>query len=294
MTTHDAPAPDRQQAGADSARPRGVSSPAPRPLDPRARSRIPVYRWHPGVDLHWLVLCDHASNRVPADLNDLGLSTFELSRHIAWDVGAADVARRLARHLTAPWIEHGISRLVIDGNRSGDDPTLIPESSDGTLVPGNQALGALERQRRWLAYHQPYHRRIDRHLNQLAAISMVPMLVSIHSFTPRLAGTAELRPWPIGVLWRDDPSLAHVLIRELRRDGTLVGDNRPYDGHLTVGYSVDLHGARRGLPHTTIELRQDLLHDPAARARWALRLHRALVRVALHLRPLHSRVGPSP
>lgn len=250
------------------------------------RSRIPVYRWHPGVDRQWLVLCDHASNRVPAHLNDLGLSAFELTRHIAWDVGAADVARRLARHLRAPLIEHGISRLVIDGNRSGDDPTLIPQVSDGTVVPGNQTLDALERQRRWLRYHQPYHRRIDRHLNQLAAISIAPMVVSIHSFTPRLAGSAQLRPWPIGVLWRNDPSLAHGLIRELGRDGTLVGDNQPYDGHLSLGHSVDLHGARRGLPHTTIELRQDLLSTPASRARWALRLQRALIRVAAQRRPL--------
>jgi predicted N-formylglutamate amidohydrolase len=261
-------------------------------LNPRSQSRIPVYRWHAGVDLRWLVLCDHASNRVPAELNDLGLTAFERSRHIAWDIGAADVARRLARHLNAPWIEHGISRLVIDGNRGGDDPTLIPERSDGTVVPGNQALDARERQRRWQAYHQPYHRRIDRHLNQLAAISIAPMLVSIHSFTPRLAGTAELRPWPIGVLWRNDPSLAHPLIRELRRDGTLVGDNQPYDGHSSLGHSVDLHGARRGLPHTTIELRQDLLHTPAARARWALRLQRALVHVVAHLHPLRTRIEP--
>ena len=247
-----------------------------------------MYRWHPGADLQWLVLCDHASNRVPGELNELGLSAHERGRHIAWDIGAVDVARRLARFLRAPWIEHAISRLVIDGNRSSNDPTLIPEISDGTLVPGNQTLNAHERQRRWLAYHQPYHRRIDRHLNRLAAISIAPMLVSIHSFTPRMAGSAELRPWPIGVLWRNDPSLAHVLIRELGRDGTLVGDNQPYDGHLSLGHSVDLHGARRGLPHTTIELRQDLLNTPAARARWALRLQRALARVATHLRAPHS------
>lgn len=250
------------------------------PLNSRSRSRVPVYRWHPGVDPRWLVLCDHASNRIPAELHDLGLSAFERGRHIAWDIGARDVARRLARHLRSPWIEHGISRLVIDGNRSADDPTLIPEISDGTVVPGNQALDARERQRRWLAYHQPYHRRIDRHLNQLAAISIKPMLVSIHSFTPRMAGSTELRPWPIGVLWRNDPSLAHALIRELGRDGTLVGDNQPYDGHLSLGHSVDHHGARRGLPHTTIELRQDLFGTPAARALWALKLQRALMRVA--------------
>lgn len=179
---------------------------------------------------------------------------------------------------------------MIDGNRSSDNPTLIPERSDGTVVPGNQALGEPERQRRWQAYHQPYHRRIDRHLNQLAAISIAPMLVSIHSFMPRLAGSAELQPWPIDVLWRNDPTLAHLLIRELRRDGALVGDNQPYDGHLSLRHSVDWHGVRRSLPHTTIELRQDLLHTPAARARWALRLQRALVRTRLRLADLQIEV----
>lgn len=244
----------------------------------------PVYRWHAGVDLHWLVLCDHASNRVPPELCDLGLPRSELLRHIAWDIGAADVARRLARHLRAPMIEQCVSRLVIDANRAGDDPTLIPEISDGTPIPGNHGLDATERRRRWLAYHQPYHRRIDRHLNQLAASSLVPLVVSIHSFTPKLGCSSESRPWPIGVLWRHDPGFAHALIRELSRDGTLVGDNQPYDGHYAMGHTVDFHAIRRGLPNTMIELRQDQLGTPAARARWAARLYSALVRTAVHFR----------
>lgn len=247
-------------------------------------SHTPVYRWHAGVDRHWLVLCDHASNRLPPELGDLGLPRAELLRHIAWDIGAGDVARRLARHLRAPLVEHGVSRLVIDANRAEDDPTLIPETSDGTPIPGNHGIDASERRRRWLTYHQPYHRRIDRHLNQLAALSLLPLVVSIHSFTPKLGCSSEPRPWPIGVLWRDDPGFAHALIRELSRDSTLVGDNQPYDGHYAMGHSVDFHAIRRGLPNTMIELRQDQLGTPAARARWAARLYTALVRTAAQFR----------
>lgn len=253
--------------------------------------RSPVYRFHPGTNLHWLVLCDHASNRIPPELDLLGLPAFERQRHIAWDIGAADVARRVAAGLRAPRIESQVSRLVIDVNRRLDDPTLIPPVSDGTQIPGNLDLSQHERQRRIEAYHQPYHRRIERHLNQLEHTAVVPLLLSIHSFTPQL-GT-DPRPWPIGVLWRHDPSFAHHLIRELGRDGTHVGDNQPYDGHLAMGYTVDHHAIRRGLPYTMIELRQDQLGTPANRRRWALKLLHALQRTARHFRPGHGRLHSS-
>ena len=210
-------------------------------MDTHSRNRLPVYRWHSGTNLSCVVLCDHAANRVPSALNNLGLSDFDLTRHIAWDIGAADVARRLATHLKSPWIEHGFSRLLIDANRRWDDPTLVPQSSDGIVIPGNQALSAAAIQSRWRSYHQPYHRRIDRHLNQMRSRSIAPLIISIHSFTQRLGTANQPRPWPVGVLWRDDPSFAHMLIRELGRDGTLVGDNQPYDGHLAMGYTVDHH-----------------------------------------------------
>ncbi len=237
-------------------------------------TRIATYRHWPGVANQWLVLCDHASNRVPAELRDLGLSAYELGRHIAWDIGAADVAQRLARGLRAPYYAHGISRLVADPNRQFADPSLIPALSDHTQIPGNAQLDDSERRRRWEHYHQPYHRRISRHLNRMAAIGCKPVIVSVHSFTPEMNG--KPRDWPIGVLWRDDPRFAHALIRELARDGTRVGNNQPYDGHELIGYTSEVHAIGRGLPYATIELRQDLLTTPAARARYALKLLRAL------------------
>ena len=136
----------------------------------------PTYHWHSGENLRWLVLCDHASNHIPAEFGNLGVNAFQLQRHVAWDAGAADVARRLAQLLAAPWIEHAISRLVIDANRTWDDNDLIPESSDDVEVPGNCGLTAAERQSRWDRYHQPYHQRIADHLDHLRALSIQPMV----------------------------------------------------------------------------------------------------------------------
>jgi predicted N-formylglutamate amidohydrolase len=242
-----------------------------------------MFRFHPGSNLHWLVLCDHASNHVPAEYRGLGLPPFELTRHIAWDLGAGDMARRLARALRSPLIEQGVSRLVIDANRAWDDPTLIPPVSDGTSIPGNQDIDEDEKRRRWQRWHQPYHRRIARHLNQMHAVGIVPFVLSVHSFTPQL-GSDEPRPWPIGVLWRHDPTLAHALVRHLAGDGTHVGDNKPYDGHLAMGYTVDFHAIGRALPYTMIEMRQDQLATPSGRRRWALKVGSALEAVVGHFR----------
>lgn len=261
---------------------------------PERSPSTPPFHWHSGRDPRWLLLCDHASNRIPARLGDLGLDAAERRRHIAWDIGAADVARRLAQLLRASLIEHRVSRLVIDPNRDLHHPSLVPASSDGTEIPGNRGADAGERLRRWREWHQPYHDRIVRHLDHLAASSIFPFVVSVHSFTPSLGVDNEHRPWPVGLLWRDDPSIAHALIRELARDGTLVGDNQPYDGRGALGYTMERHAVRRGLPHATFELRQDQLATPAGRARWATRLHRALVVVAAAHHPhrqVHARPG---
>lgn len=257
----------------------------------RAVSGIPVFQWHPGRNLRWLVLCDHASNRVPPELGDLGLGAHERGQHIAWDIGARDIARRLARHLNAPMIEHGVSRLVIDANRPAEHRSLIPDTSDGIVVPGNQGITVSERQRRLDLYHQPYHRRIDRHLQQMAAISMVPTLVSVHSFTPQLGSEREPRKWPVAVLWDKEPLLARHLIQAMARDGTPVGDNQPYDARELSGDTIDRHAVGRKLPHATFELRQDQLRTPAMRAHWARRLFAALTHATAQLRAHPDQTG---
>ncbi len=222
-----------------------------------------------------LLVCDHASCRVPARLNDLGLTAEQLSRHIGWDIGAAAVTRRLAQALSATAILARVSRLVIDPNRDPGDPTSIPEVSDRIIIPGNQAVGPEERARRRAAYFRPYHAAIETQIARLTNNCEAPLLFSVHSFTPDMPG--QLRPWHIGVLWNKDPRMAGPMIGYLRahRDGLIVGDNEPYSGQL-VAYTLNRHGGGGGLPHCAVEIRQDLVETEDAAARWAGILEPAL------------------
>jgi predicted N-formylglutamate amidohydrolase len=222
-----------------------------------------------------LIICDHASNRVPPALNNLGLGDDELARHIGWDIGAAAVTRGLAAALDATAVLARISRLVIDPNRDPADPTSIPEVSDGVRIPANYALGAEERARRARTYFQPYHEAIETQIDRLTLHCAAPAIFSVHSFTPAMAG--EERPWHIGVLWNKDPRMAVPMIESLRMhaDGLVVGDNQPYSGQL-VAYSLNRHGGGKGLPHCAVEIRQDLVADNVAAERWTAILEPAL------------------
>jgi predicted N-formylglutamate amidohydrolase len=214
-----------------------------------------------------LVVCDHASNHVPPDLAGLGLPRRELQRHIAWDIGAAEVGRRLAGRLGASVVLCGISRLVIDCNRPLGHPTSICPVSDGTVVPGNQSLDARSVAVRAAKYFHPYHAAIGAQLARLESSARRVALIAIHSFTPCKDG--QSRPWHAGVLWNLDGRLALPLIRALRDRGDIcVGDNQPYSGRDS-NYTVDIHGRDHGRPHVSIEIRQDEVGDLAGVLRWA-------------------------
>lgn len=227
-----------------------------------------------------LLICDHASRLVPPALNNLGLPDEELSRHIGWDPGTAAIAEALSASLDAPAVLSGVSRLVVDCNRRPDDPTLICEVSDGTIVPGNRGLDAAERERRLAKYFRPYHAAVDEMLEVVKGRCAAPALISIHSFTPRMRVHGTDRPWHIGVVWDRDDRLAAPLLRALREEGDLVvGDNEPYSGRDHSGYSIFEHGQNRGLHHVMIEVRQDLVSDEAGAAQWAVRLERCFRRM---------------
>ncbi len=217
-----------------------------------------------------LLLCDHATRFLPRALGTLGLSEVELQRHIAWDIGIAEVTRGLAERLDAPAVLSGFSRLVIDPNRPLDDPTLIPRLSDGIVVPGNQDLSPGAVQARVESFHRPYHAAVERTLDALCARDPLPAVVSMHSFTPVIKGVE--RPWHIGILWDADPRLAQPRMARLRAQGIPVGDNQPYparDGH---GYTLFEHAAPRGLAHVLIEIRQDLIDTLHGASAWTDRL----------------------
>ncbi|MCS6948341.1 MAG: N-formylglutamate amidohydrolase [Steroidobacteraceae bacterium] len=226
-----------------------------------------------------LIVCDHASNKIPAPLGHLGLPRTDLERHIAWDIGAAALALSLAQRLQLPCVQSGYSRLVIDCNRSLDDPSSILTHSDGTDIPGNRNLSDAERQLRAALIFEPYHAAIEREMTRLAAGGAVtPALIAVHSFTPVLAGRE--RPWHCGVLWDTDGRIALPLLAALRRDPNLqVGDNEPYSGRHPSDYTVAVHAERFGRPHVCIEVRQDLLLDDAGVDGWSQRLAEALAAV---------------
>lgn len=223
----------------------------------------PAVRTAPHVELvnpdgraRALLLCDHAGREVPPELDGLGLGAEALARHIGWDIGAADLTRRLAVLLDAPAILNHCSRLVIDPNRRPCSPGSMPAVSDHSVVPANAAISPEEARRRTLAWFVPYHRTVARAIGRFRRKGIVPALIAIHSFTPRLNG--EDRPWQIGVLWRDDRRLAEPVLAVLRARGDLiVGDNQPYSGLAEFGFTVEFHAQRTRLPHVMFEVRQD-------------------------------------
>ena len=231
-----------------------------------------------------LLTCDHASRVLPEAHGTLGLSEAELSRHIGWDIGAAALTEALVAKLDAPAVLSGFSRLLVDCNRAPDDPTLICELSDGTVIGGNRGLTPEEIARRVERYHTPYHETIARRLETMRRSVEAPAVVSIHSFTPSMRGRA--RPWHCGILWDKDPRLAVPLMAKLRMEpGLEVGDNQPYSGKSHVGYTMVRHGASAGLPHVLIEIRQDEIDQAAGVARWAERLARVLAEIVAEAAP---------
>jgi predicted N-formylglutamate amidohydrolase len=216
-------------------------------------------------------VCDHASNWVPPLLKDLGLPPGELDRHIAWDPGALDLARRLSDLLDAPLVHATVSRLVLDVNRDPTHHGSVVTLSEDTAIPGNHEISAEERSRRVQSIYEPYHRALAGEIEQRTA----PQVVSIHSFTP--VYRKEQRPWHIGVLSGDDKRLAQPLLELLRAGGEFhVGDNQPYAPTDGVYHTLDRHCASRGLRSVLLELRSDTIGDEESREQWALRLSRSL------------------
>lgn len=219
----------------------------------------------------FVIVCDHASNRLPAAYGTLGLPPEDRVSHIAWDPGALPVSRALSAMLDAPLLWPEVSRLVVDCNRDPDAPDLIVEASDGRAVPGNRDVEAAERLRRLALVHGPYHRAVERCLDARRAAGGPTGLVAIHSFTPVYGGRS--RPWQVGIVCDDDRRLADPIIARLQADTALsVGVNQPYSPADRVYYTLTRHARPRGLPAVMIEIRNDVVADEAGQRAWADRL----------------------
>jgi predicted N-formylglutamate amidohydrolase len=230
----------------------------------------------------FLLTCDHAGALVPRSLQSLGLSDADLQRHIAWDIGAAAVASKLAARLDAWLIMQTWSRLVIDCNRPPGSAQSIATISEATRIPGNEAVSPDEALAREQAVFRPYHDRIRAELELREAQQRPTILVAMHSFTPCFLG--QQRPWHAGLLCNRDRRLADALLPLLRADDDLVvGDNEPYAASDSTDYTIPVYGEQRGLLHVGIELRQDLIATEAGQDEWAGRLALALSGASIRL-----------
>jgi predicted N-formylglutamate amidohydrolase len=233
-----------------------------------------------------LVVCDHASRAFPRGMQRLGLPLLQTWEHIAWDLGAGELARGISNALDAPAVLAGYSRLIVDCNRRPDDPEAFRRESDGWVIPGNQSLDELGRRLRLACFFDPYHEAIAALLGGFRARRIDPLVVSVHTFAPEMAG--RLRPWQVGVLWdKDEPSARHMLAGLRAIEGLAVGDNEPYSGRHPSDYTIDHHAEGRGLRHVCIEVRQDQLESPAGVERWV----RILARLVGGLLPVQG-AGP--
>lgn len=223
-----------------------------------------------------LLVGDHASNAIPEALDQLGLDASILEQHVAYDIGTHKLISHLSEHLDACAVLAGYSRLIVDLNRSLEDATAFPEISDNIPIPGNQALTADSKTLRIQSFYTPYRIAIDGMLHRFRERNIVPALIAIHSFTPEMAGFK--RPWHVGILWDKDPRIPVPLMRNLRNhpNGFNIGDNEPYSGKHPADYTIDHHAESAGLPHVSIEVRQDLVDTEEGAERWASILDDAL------------------
>lgn len=248
-----------------------------------AEDAPPVRVLNPDGRAPFLLIGDHAGNVVPQRLGGLGLEQHELERHIGWDIGIATLGERLAERIDAVFVRQTYSRLVIDCNRSAAQPDAIAEVSDGTRVPGNQALSDADRAARFAEIHEPYHAAIAAEIARRDAGGLATTMVALHSFTPQMRGAAagRDRPWHIGILHdRGDTRFAQAMLAVLRGEpGLVVGDNEPYRMDQ-IDYTIPRHaypgGGSDARPYAEIEIRQDLLATPEQCDEWAALLERVL------------------
>jgi predicted N-formylglutamate amidohydrolase len=223
-----------------------------------------------------VLLCEHASRFIPARYAGLGLGAADLQRHIAWDIGAAEVAEELSRLVDAPLVMAGYSRLLIDLNRPPDSATSIPELSEDTAIPGNIGIAAAERAARVKDYFEPFHASAAQLLDERQGAGRVSAVVGIHSFTPVFKGFR--RPWHAGILFRKSADFGRHLVKSLGGESERIAENEPYQIEDDSDYTVPVHGEKRGLQSVLVEIRQDFISETQGARAWARRLADALAR----------------
>lgn len=238
-------------------------------IDPPAAETV-----NPDGKSPYVLLCEHASNYIPARYAGLGLDATELTRHIAWDIGVAPIARALSKALDAPLVLSGYSRLLIDCNRPVGVATSIPEISETTTIPGNVGISAEERRLRADSFYWPFQNEVARILDRRQAAKKRSIVFGVHSFTPVFKGFQ--RPWHAGILFRKAKAYGEALVAAMQEPGLNVVANEPYRIDDDSDQTVPVHGEARGLDAVLIEIRQDLIGHRDGQEAWAKRLAPAL------------------
>ena len=238
----------------------------------------PVEVVRPSGTSPFFLTCEHAGRMFPARLGTLGVAGPDLDRHIAWDIGAAEVARGLSARLDATLVLQRYSRLVVDCNRAPGAADFVVEVSEDTVIPGNRGLSEAAIEARAVEIFHPYHDRIHDLIDARIAAGRLTVAVSVHTCTPVYFG--EHRPWHIGVMYEHDDRFAREMLAVLREEGEeaglVVGDNEPYFMTSDKAYSMPRHGQGRGLLHAGFEIRQDLVGSGSGQREWAGRVERVL------------------
>ena len=221
----------------------------------------------------YVLVCEHASNRVPKQLGNLGLSADELQKHIAWDIGAEGVSRLMSRLLDAPLVLQRYSRLVFDCNRPPEAVDAMPEMSETTAIPGNKGLSAADKMARVEAIYRPFHGGLAHMLDQRACEGRATSLVTIHSFTKVYKG--KERAVELGILFDRDARIADRLIKAFPKVDVRL--NEPYGPKDGVMHTVNLHAAPRGIKSVMIEIRNDRIANERGQNEWAQRLTMPLI-----------------
>lgn len=217
----------------------------------------------------WLLVCEHAGNRLPPWLSSLGLSAKHMHEHIAYDIGTYEATLALCKKLDATAIVCHYSRLVIDCNRTLSAKDAIPTVSDGVVIPVNQQLSAKERQWRINRIYLPFHTTVTRILSQKMADNPKTKLANIHSFTPMLAEEGRQRPWEIGFIYQTPQPTQQIIANLKKQTRHIIGDNQPYSGVTHPGYTIPAHAMAQNIAHFLVEFRQDLINTTTGVDYWS-------------------------
>jgi len=229
---------------------------------------------------NFLIICDHASNRIPDEYKNLGLGEEILTTHIAYDLGVKEVATHLSKYLQCPLVMSNFSRLLIDANRGIDDPTLIMKISDGKIIRGNENISFLkncsEKKHRVANYYNIYHNKISEIINRLLNKNIIPAIISIHSFTPLFGGNK--RSTELGILWDSDNRLPDIFFNYFNKNykDIIIGNNKPYTGRMKND-TLYRHATKQGLANILIEIRQDLIVDSVKQKKFSKLISKPLL-----------------